>query len=240
MGAGVSGEPPRREDEETPDLLEQMICNEPPPTSDAIAERVADYIAALAAIEETRADDPLLAAERTIRADMCLIAGLSPAGSPGPADTHLALLEAVMQMSMGVRPSLMRHAPLPDPASHPAAPHIVLGRALAAAVMSLLMESGMKRKEAMRTVARQLQRAGVEFPRRNADPSGTIDYWRRQAKDPRGREPIHQAYRETHKQLAFRQTLVRPEARHELLLRALDKGVARGMFDRPHPDIEEL
>jgi hypothetical protein len=124
----MSDEPPRQENEKPPDLLEQMIRNGPPPTLDALAEHVADYMATLAEIEETRADNPLLAAERTIRANMCQIAGLSPAGSPGPAATQLALLEAVMQMRMGVRPSLMRHAPPPDPASHPTAPHIVLGR----------------------------------------------------------------------------------------------------------------
>jgi hypothetical protein len=92
-----------------------MIRNEPPPTADAIAEHVADYMVALEEIEETRADNPLLAAEKTIRTNICLIAGLSPAGSPGPADTHLALLEAVQEMRRGLRPSLMRHAPLPDP-----------------------------------------------------------------------------------------------------------------------------
>lgn len=232
----MSEKPPRQEGKL--DLLEQMIRNEPPPTLEAIAEHVVDYMVALEAIEEERADDPLLAAERTIRATMCVVAGLSPAGSPGPAHVLFEpLLEAVMEMRMGVQPSLTRHAPPPERFSHPAAPHVILGRALAAAVMSLLIDHGMRRKDAMRKVAQRLQRAGVEFPRRNADPPGTVDYWRKQAKNPRGQEPLHLAYREHYQQLAFRQSQVRPEARQELLLRALDKGVALGLFNTP-PDTE--
>jgi hypothetical protein len=39
---------------------EHMIRNGPPPTLDAIAEHVADYMVALAAIEETCADAKFL------------------------------------------------------------------------------------------------------------------------------------------------------------------------------------
>jgi hypothetical protein len=211
--------------------LEELICDGPPPTLAAIGEFALGYIAALEAIAEAHADDPLLAAQEALRATMRLSAGLSPPGSPGPAHVLLApVLEAVLEMRTGTPPSLLRHAPPRNPASHPSAPHIILGRALAAAVMSLLMEQGVRRADAMRLVARRLQRAGVEFRGRNANPPHTIDGWREQAKDPY-RGSIHDAYREMHQQLVFRQTMVRPETRKELLLRALDEGVARGLFN---------
>src|SRR5512134_3721304 len=102
--AGVSEEPPRQRDEK-PDLLDEMIRNGPPPTLEAIAAHVADYIVALEAIEEECTDDPLLAAERTIRATKCLIAGLSPAGSPGPAHLFAPFMEIILALKTGASPA---------------------------------------------------------------------------------------------------------------------------------------
>jgi hypothetical protein len=69
-----------KESEEQPELLEQMIRNEPPPTAQAKAKYVDDYIAKLHAIRQAHSDDPLLASERTLSASKAFVAGLSPAG----------------------------------------------------------------------------------------------------------------------------------------------------------------
>lgn len=213
------------------DPLDEAIRGGPPDSLAGIGEYAVGYVAALEAIAEAHADDPLRAAQPAICATMRLIAGLSPPGTSGPAQILFAsLLEAVLEMRTGEPPSLLRYGPPRHPSSRPSPPHIILGRAVAAVVMSLLMKEGVLRADASRLVARRLQRAGVDFRRREGNPVRTVEHWREQASG--ADESVQQAYRWIYEQLTAVIAPARPEARQELLLRALDQGVAQGMYQR--------
>jgi hypothetical protein len=226
---GKSLEPNREEDP-----LDEAIRTGPPDSMAGIGEYAVGCMAALEAIAEVHADDPLRAAQEGLCAIMRLIAGLSPPGSSGPAHVLFApLLEAVLQMRMGEPPSMLRYGPPRHPSSRPSPPHIILGRAVAAAVVSLLIEEGVRAADAAQLVARRLKRGGAEFRRRDSNPVRTVEHWREQARG--GDEPLQQAYRWIYAQLAERIAPAPPEARQELLLRALAQGVDQGMYEQPPP-----
>jgi hypothetical protein len=80
-------------------------------------------------------------------------------------------MEAILQMQRGEPPSLLRHGPPRDPASHPSAPHVIWLRGLAPAVTSELMAGGVPLAAASQLVADEMQDEGVTFVRSDSDPA---------------------------------------------------------------------
>ena len=222
MRAGVNKNPPRKEDEK-PDLLEQMIRNGPPATVEAIAVHAVDYMVALEAIEQECADDPQLTAKRTIYATKCLIAGLSPPGSSGPAHLFAPLMEIILALETGASPAktmLFKAARRRGGGRPPDSPARVIAKAKAAAVMTMLTESGLPDEKAARLVANRLQRAGVRFDRRDANPTNNVSEWLKEAKGL-GEKPMNLAYRDALYRL--RALIKNSDSARQALLKAVDE-----------------
>jgi hypothetical protein len=108
----------------------------------------------------------------------------------------------------------------------PGRPALVLMKARAAAVMTLLMESGTPEKKAARLVANRLQRAGVKFDRANANPINNIKRWRSEAEGD-DRSPMALAYRDA---LTRLRAIITPESSpgaQQTLLKKVDELAGR-------------
>jgi hypothetical protein len=220
-----------KESEEQPELLEQMIRNEPPPTAQAKAKYVDDYIAKLHAIRQAHSDDPLLASERTLSASKAFVAGLSPPGSFGPADLFAPLMEVVLALHWGAsldKTALFKCTPNRGKGRPPTPPTLMLGQARAAAVVTMLMEGGLSKRQAAELVAGRLQRAGLSFDRVNANPRNTVEYWRDEAMRP---GLMNVAYLDAITKLRARITPENAGSRQQILLKALDELVTQGVFE---------
>jgi hypothetical protein len=223
------GDPPDDAPVPNANPLDELIHGGPPETRAGVLVILAAYRAVLAEIEERYDDDPLDAMQQWIEAEMRFHAAFAPPGSPGPSKVTAALMEAVLQMQRGEPPSLLRFGPPRHPTRHPSPPHIVLVRALAAAVVSLLMAGGVRKRDAAGLVAGELKRIGIRSRTQDRNPAAWAKRWRDVATDPLGQDPIHVAYREWCACLlnVVAAAPATPGGRQAALLRALAEGVRR-------------
>lgn len=211
------------------DPLDELIDSEPASFT-AAGQLAMAYIEALEDIVAAHPDDPLLMAEDTLIAGIRLVAGLSPAGSAGPSNALRSLLEAVMEMRRGKPPALLRAGPPRSASQRATPPSQLMGRALAAAVVTLLMERGVRRAVAVTMVASRLRRIGIAWRRRDGNPARTIERWREQAS---GADiAVREAYQVVYADLVAAIAPLPTSLHQQRLLRALDIGAARGLFRR--------
>lgn len=230
--SAVSDELPCQEDENDPlDRLAKLIRDGPPPTTEAKAKYVDEYMAELRAIAQAHSDDPLLASERVLSASMALAAGLSPPGSSGPADLFTPLMEVVLALQWGAsldKTALFKSTPGRGKGRPPTPPALKLGQARAAAVVTMLMEAGLTKHDAVQRVAGRLERAGISFDRANANPANTVEYWRAEAMRP---GPMNVAYLDALTKLQARITPDNTGSAQQVFMKALDELVAQGLFE---------
>jgi hypothetical protein len=131
-------------------------------------------------------------------------------------------MELVLALHWGAsleKTALIKCAPSRGKGRPPTPPAKMLGRARAAAVVTMLMEGSLAKEDAAQRVAGRLQRAGVKFDRANANPRNTVEYWRDEAMAP---GPMNVAYRDALTKLRARINPENAGSAQQVFLKALD------------------
>lgn len=219
---------PESEDQLHP--FDELVADGPPATPEELTEFVSGYLLSLGAIATVFAATPAVAAQHALEATTRLIAGLSPAGSAGPVHLFAPLLEVLQALQTGAsldKTALFKCTPSRGKGRPPTPPAKMLGQARAAAVVTMLMEDGLAKQDAVQRVAGRLQQAGITFDRANANPTNTVEYWRAEAMAP---GLMNVAYRDALMKLRARITPENAGSRQQIVLKALDELVAQGLF----------